>query len=398
MNTKFIFLIFFLSISFKCFSQQHFPEVKFKSLLINNVPAEPGKKDSPLKQEIDKQNEIVLNYGQNNFGFEVGSSDTGKVYYSYLLEGFSNSWISGTQSSFSFINIPAGEYIFKIKASYKEDQWRENHRQIKITIHPPFWQTWWWRLIVISLLIFTFYRILRFREEKLKKKAAEKERIQQDQLQKKETERKLYEAELRAIRSQLNPHFLFNSLSAIQNLVNKQDTEAANIYLSKFSGLMRMILNNSDKIAVSVDEELKAIQLYLELEKLRLDFNYSIIIDEDLDIHATEIPSMLIQPLVENAIFHGLSHQTGEKNLRIKIQKKEQSILCTIEDNGIGWRKSEQYRNDSGRNGKALKLTKERLEAICNEMHVPLNFELINKSDLNKGSGTIIIFDLPIMN
>ncbi len=118
---------------------------------------------------------------------------------------------------------------------------------------------------------------------------------------KEEKKRRIIELELKAIRTQMNPHFLFNSLNSIQNLINKKEIKFANIYLTKFAELIRMILNNSEKQFITISEEIKAIRNYMELEKLRYNFDYEIYIDKNIEIYNIEVPAMLIQPFVENS-------------------------------------------------------------------------------------------------
>ncbi|WP_321997621.1 histidine kinase [Draconibacterium orientale] len=182
------------------------------------------------------------------------------------------------------------------------------------------------------------------------------------QFRKEEQKRRLRELELTAIRSQMNPHFLFNSLNSVQNLVQQNKGREAHLYLSDFAGLIRKVLNNSEKEEVSLAEELELIRQYLNLEKLRFDFEFEVLVDETIDAHNTQVPSLLLQPFVENAIVHGLQNKRGEKHLKIDVMKKDAFVLITITDNGIGRKAAKEIQQQ--KNGKGTKLMKERLEIL----------------------------------
>ncbi|WP_320111127.1 histidine kinase [Draconibacterium orientale] len=182
------------------------------------------------------------------------------------------------------------------------------------------------------------------------------------QFRKEEQKRRLRELELTAIRSQMNPHFLFNSLNSVQNLVQQNKGREAHLYLSDFAGMIRKVLNNSEKEEVSLAEELEMVRQYLNLEKLRFDFDFEIFVDDQIDAHNTQIPSMLLQPFVENAILHGLQNRNGEKHLKIEVKKKDAFVVITITDNGIGRKAAKEMQQQ--KNGKGTKLMKERLNIL----------------------------------
>ncbi|MEM9025129.1 MAG: histidine kinase, partial [Bacteroidota bacterium] len=169
---------------------------------------------------------------------------------------------------------------------------------------------------------------------------------------------------------QMNPHFVFNALNAIQNFIMKSDKEAGYLYLSKFARLIRMILENSPKGTVSLEEELKMLTLYLEMESLRFDsrFVYELEVDPSLSQSVEEIPSMIIQPYVENAIVHGLLNKMdGEKGrLEISIARADQGIRCTITDNGVGRKRAEELKKKKLLTHRSVGIsnTRERLEIL----------------------------------
>jgi two-component sensor histidine kinase len=216
---------------------------------------------------------------------------------------------------------------------------------------------------------------------------AYKWRVRQ-RLRKEEQNRKLRELELTAIRSQMNPHFLFNSLNSVQNLVQQNKGREAHLYLSDFAGLIRKVLNNSEKEEVSLAEELEMIQQYLNLEKLRFDFEFDINVTQDIDSHNTLVPSMLLQPFVENAVIHGLQSKPENRLLKIKITKegKESGIQICIEDNGIG--RAAAKKIAKAKNSKGTKLMRERLEILQEKQGEKYSLKIV---DLAEGTRVEII-------
>uniref|UniRef100_UPI0032163266 sensor histidine kinase n=1 Tax=uncultured Draconibacterium sp. TaxID=1573823 RepID=UPI0032163266 len=203
---------------------------------------------------------------------------------------------------------------------------------------------------------------------------------------KEEQHRKLKESELIAIRSQMNPHFLFNSLNSVQNLVQQNKGREAHLYLSDFAGLIRKVLNNSEKEEVSLAEELEMIKQYLSLERLRFDFEFVLSVDEEIDSHNTLVPSMLLQPFVENSVVHALQSKQGSKKLRVEVSRNESGIKISIVDNGIGREAAKEITKQ--KNGKGTKLIKERLDILQEKQGEKYSLKTI---DLEEGTRVEIV-------
>ena len=172
----------------------------------------------------------------------------------------------------------------------------------------------------------------------------------------------------RMLLSQMNPHFIFNSINSIQNYILQKKERDAYSYLAKFSKLIRMVLNNSDKNQLTLYEEIDLINIYIEIEQLRFDntFEYELHVDEEINEQEILIPPMLIQPYVENAIWHGIMNldQQRKGKLTLTFTKTEQLIKIVIEDNGVGRKASQSYKKNSEHKPLAMKLTKKRLEIM----------------------------------
>lgn len=216
-----------------------------------------------------------------------------------------------------------------------------------------------------------------------------------------EINRMLAESQLMALRAQMNPHFVFNCLNSIQECIVTQKYGEASKYLNKFSRLFRMVLNNSDRTLVTIEEEKEVLQLYLELEQMRFEQSFisSIEIDEDLEADDILLPSMLLQPYVENAIWHGLMHKEGYRELKIVFSKIDEDVFkCIIEDNGIGREKSLEIKRRNAvtkrHKSKGLQIAKDRLDLIDRQgQHASVN--IIDKyDDDGNATGTMVVIEL----
>ncbi len=222
---------------------------------------------------------------------------------------------------------------------------------------------------LLSLLLFLFFVVFIIYKYRMRSR-----------MKKQEQEKRLRELQMAAIRAQMNPHFLFNSLNSVQNLIQQNKNEEAHLYLSDFAGLIRKVLRNSDKEEVSLAEELEMVEQYLKLEKLRFDFNFEVNVEDGIDPHNTMVPSILLQPFAENAVIHGLQHKLLNRQLKIDITRKKPGICISIEDNGIGREASQKIA--VGNNGKSTNMIKERLAMLQEKQGEKYQFEI---TDLDEG-------------
>jgi len=220
-----------------------------------------------------------------------------------------------------------------------------------------------------------------------------------------ENKQKITESRLQSLRLQMNPHFLFNALNSIQQMILGNEEMVATKYLSKFSKLLRAILVHSDKEFVTLKEELEILNLYIDLESIRFkeSFKYTIEFDEDIDTDEIKLPTLLIQPFVENAIWHGLMHKEGERMLQVKFSESGECIHCIIEDNGIGREKSGEAKLATGQGkkhtSKGIQVSMERLEAMGNGNGCRGSLEITDlKDEKGNATGTRIKIIFPTQN
>ena len=213
--------------------------------------------------------------------------------------------------------------------------------------------------------------LLKRRNEKHRRELAENElQIQklESEKTKAELQRQAAELEMQALRAQMNPHFIFNSLNSINVFILENNKLHASEYLAKFSRLIRLILQNSKEAFIPLESELEALELYLELESLRFDnkFEYKVAIDNEVDAAVLKVPPLIIQPYAENAIWHGLMHKKEKGHLEIGLYQEEGTLFCKITDDGIGRKKAAEHKSKATSTYKSLgmKITKSRLAMI----------------------------------
>jgi len=338
-----------------------------------------------------------IKFSYNNIAFYyrgICFTDPDKVLYKKKLEGYDKDYsLQSDEDNSKYSNLAPGTYTFKVISANNEGVWNEEPTNFVFTILTPFYRTWWFALLIIGFAAFIVYAVFKIRLNNIKNK------------QHKEYERKveMSKIELKALRSQMNPHFVFNSLNSIQHYIFNSKSDEAVKYLNKFAKLMRVILNNSDKPTVAIEDDLEALKLYLELEQMRFEdkFEYKIEIDGNVDLDYDIMPPMLLQPYVENAILHGLTPRNEKGLLTIKISTEEHFIVCTITDNGIGRKKAAEIkRTMPGNKHKSLgmKITEERLRIlneISNSKHSVKIIDLTN--DDGTSAGTSVELYVPIL-
>lgn len=206
--------------------------------------------------------------------------------------------------------------------------------------------------------------------------------------------------EIKALRSQMNPHFIFNSLNSIQKYIWENRQEDASEYLTKFARLIRLVLENSLYESVKLTDELASLRLYIEMEQRRNNekFDYTIAVADNIDTESTLIPPLLLQPYIENAIWHGLSQKDGCGQLDIAIEKTSENLICRIEDNGIGRARSAEIRMDGiQKKSLAMNISSQRIEWLKKESNVRSSVEIIDKFDGDTATGTTVLLTLPLL-
>jgi ligand-binding sensor domain-containing protein len=375
------------------------PQLHLTDLKIDGHSVNPFAKNDVLKGPIETARVINLRHNQNIFSLDFDAihfSDPANNVLQYKLDGYENAWLNvGMEKTAYYFNIPPDHYVFRVKAS--SSYGLNSELAVDIIIHPPWWQTWWFRIIAIASFVVVLYVLVRWwlgRKFKLKLERSEKER-QLAALSQKTTE-----LEMQALRAQMNPHFIFNSLNSINMFILENNKLQASDYLSKFSRLVRLILQNSQEASIPLEREVEALKLYLELESLRFDnkFEFKISVGDDVDTTLLRVPPLIIQPYAENAIWHGLMHKKEKGHLEIELYQQEDVLICKVIDDGVGRTGAEQLENKSANKHKSMgiKITESRIAMT----QVNGNAQLVEIKDLvypdGHAAGTEVILKIPV--
>ena len=267
--------------------------------------------------------------------------------------------------------------------------WDAKIIEYTIIIAPAFWQTKWFQLLCILAVIGLIIYFVQKRINSIRKKEQQKSKY----------EKELLELEAKALRSQMNPHFIFNCLNSIKSLIQQHEEEKSVNYLTTFSKLIRTLFTNADKKEISLFDEIETCKLYLQLEAMRFDtkFSYEMKIDDKLDLKSFMVPALIIQPFIENAIWHGIVPKGDAGHVEVYVMKKNNSVEICIDDNGIGREASRQNKSASSltHQSKGVNLTQLRLELDNLLRQRQAKLETIDKKD-EKGlaTGTKVIITI----
>lgn len=330
---------------------------KFKSVIINDTI-------SASTNLFDRSTHTV------QFNFYCPSySEQYNIYYQYKLEGegLPSTWSKlQKETSVNLKMLPPGHYTFSVRGLDSFNDVRPTVLSYSFSIKPFFYETLWFKIVIWLFVVISIILLVRYRIRKNKAKNT------------------MIELKLKAIQSRMNPHFMFNSLNNIIYLLNIEKYEEAEQLLQDFSLLMRRFLEKSDSSFLTIQEELEMQQLYLAIQQKRYNYSFDFIIECPDELLKIKIPSMLIQPFVENAIIHGVAHSENTCQISISVNKKGNQLTIEIKDNGIGRIKSMKI-NSSRQNhiSHGIALVKEKINVMRNHYGVIVDFTI---SDLETGT------------
>ena len=328
------------------------------------------------------ENFFTVHFSDNSFNRPTD------LNFKHRLFGFDTDWVeSSTPGKATYTRVPGGKYTFEVSHA---ELATHSVARLNILIHTPFYRrNWFYALLALFLIalisLVYYYRLAQYKS---------KERLKSD------FTRKLAEVEMSALRAQMNPHFLFNSLNSINKYILTNEPRVASQYLTKFSRLIRLILNNSKQKEISLEDELDALYLYIEMEQLRSNqkFTFEKKIQTTSPISQIFIPPMLIQPYIENAIWHGLMPLKDNGHLLLEIAQKDNMLVCIIDDNGIGREKAMEIKHKSGlrKQSMGMQITSDRL-TLAEALHkIKTELNILDKiSGDGNAEGTRITLKIP---
>ena len=331
-----------------------------------------------------------FNFDQNNLEWTftgLSFKSEGDVRFKYRLKNWDKAWNYTRNPTVRYSSLPPGKYEFEVVALAKDGTPSRQPVVSSVEILPHFSQTWWFRaalgILVLSIIGVSVW--LKFRQVKRANT----------------TKMQLLELEQKALLSQMNPHFIYNSLSSIQYFIVTNEKRLANRYLSNFSQLIRDILGSSRSPVIGLDKEINMLELYLQLEVLRYgqELSYELVVPPIRNKALFHIPTMMIQPIVENAIIHGVGGVEGRQGkVSLIFDIDTDYLTCTIEDNGKGRPTEPEKGIAAHRGGTALKIIRERLE-LLQHSYPQSELEIVDlKDEQSQPLGTRVILRLPFLS
>ena len=339
--------------------------VLFTDFKIFNQPVEIGGEENILSAHISESTDMTLPYNKSSFTFTFSALDytmNDKIEYAYIMEGFEDDWnYVGNRRYATYTNLDPGNYTFCVKAANNAGQWSPKQARINIVISPPYWATWWFRSLILSIIILIMWH---FSNYLLQKRNLLKATALANSTQ------------LKLLRNQMNPHFLLNAFSVIRALV-LIDKEKAWEMISKLSEFFRYMLLNYSREKDTLSDEIEAAQNYISIQKVC--FHESLEVDFDIAPTANDliVPAFIFQPLIENAIKYG--SQTSGENFKIRTKITYENDLLVIDIANTGKLVSEEEKNheDKKAHGTSIKNIKKRLNILFRDKH---KFELFEEN------------------
>lgn len=330
-------------------------------------------------------NDLQVEYA--GISYQGGSA----IRYRYRLLGIDDRWGTTDQTFLHYPSLPPGEYELQILAVNPTGAIAST-LQLPFSIDQPWWEWIWVRMLFALTIAGAIWLLFQRRIKAIQRKEAEKTW----------TVARMAELEQMALRSRMNPHFIFNSLNSIQLFVLEKDIRGANEYITHFSRLIRQTLDISARAEISVQDEVNYLSTYLELEKQRFEeaFDYDIFVDSGIDRQSQMVPSMILQPYVENAILHGIAHREDRQGLiRVSIRSDGKYLVCTVEDNGVGRERAAQLKRSEPNPypSRGMEMTARRIDILNRTMKEPIAAVIEDITEENgRGEGTRVIVRFPL--
>lgn len=327
-----------------------------------------------------------LEYGRQDVQMQFAGVDLNGSFgfLQYRLDN--GQWIKSDGNILN-MHIPTGKHRLEVRSVDVSGKVSGKILSLSFDVATPFWlRVWFWVTVGVVVQLLLFYFINRYQKRKREAKLAQKVASVQAAAM-----------EQQAFVSLMSPHFIFNALNGIQYYINVQDRKNANRYLSDFASLIRRNLNAAQLSFISLEEEIENSTLYLELEKMRFNerFHYTIQEDEELDVSEWMIPTMILQPLLENAILHGIMPSDEPGKLGLRFAQQEQDLCITIIDNGIGIANSRALKAATGHKSKGMELIYKRIKALSYFGENPISLKIASAFDSISNPGTKVTLVIP---
>lgn len=337
------------------------------------------------------EKKIRIQYPHNSIRFKFTPllyDNSRDLTFKYRVKGLNENWKYTQKNSVFFYYLPPGDYVFEIAVRNKSGIWSKTPSKVSFYIEPALWNKTWFIILLIVAITLVVFSMLYLLLRNYRIKTAARQDITRYQQQ--------------ALSNQMNPHFLFNSLNSIHRFLLENNSIHASKFLSKFARLMRLFLNNSQANEITLSKEIESIRLYLELENLRVKdkFDYHIFVDDTIDAEKVMIPSMLIQPIVENSIIHGIRYLENRRGvINISFTQNNSFMRIIVEDNGVGRQKAAEIEQKNLHQSFGNSIVSKRIELLNQLYRSFISLKYIDLYEDNLSAGTkVIIEQFPIKN
>ena len=367
------------------------PDIRLSTKPLPRFFIEATGVNKPSSQKISlpySQNHVELRFNVVNFA----DPEENRFAYRFVNEKDSAWRELNTKNVVILSKLSSGNHRIEVKLYSVNNRWPAQFKTMSIIITPPFWKTSWFIFAIVMLaasIVYIFYR----------------KRIAQIQ-QRANLDKVMAQTEMKALHAQMNPHFIFNCLNSIREMILNNENRQASHYLSKFAHLIRLTLNNSSKPFISLQNTVDYLRRYLEMEQIRkTNFSYQIEVDESVPAHDILLPPMLIQPFIENAIWHGSGASNTPVEISIRFLPRNNQLICIVEDNGIGIQASlknkynqQELKDDYQSLG--ISNVKQRIQVLNEKYNLRSHVTIEDKMNLpgHSETGTLVTLYLPMKN
>lgn len=378
------------------------PQISFVNFRVNNntrPPFDLNTQDTPYKLEPWNRN-LFFQFSVVEF------SDPSLNQFEYhLIKNGKDTVSTGTNNPIRFTPLNHGNYKLIVNASNSDGIKLATPKSLYFKVKPYYYETWIFKgfiaMLALVAVLWIFRNTKRKHREKLER-TKEHERLKRETAESKQKEaeakRQIAENENAILRLQMNPHFIFNSLNSINSYILKNDRESASKYLDSFAKLMRQTLERSEESLANISEEVEFLELYMKTEQMRMShpLDYSFEIDEKIDQNEVLIPTMVLQPFLENAIWHGIAPKKDAGKITTRFMLKEEQLICEVEDNGIGFQASNGSKTTDHKS-KAMKITRKRLKNLPEDAKNISSLKITDLSRAANGQGTKVQLIMPVI-
>ncbi len=345
-----------------------------------------------IRLNINQKENIIadkydLKYDEQNIQMQFAGIELSGHFKNLQYTADKNiNWIDLFENTLT-LQLTSGHHTVQVRAVDVNGNISDEILSIEFNIATPFWKAaWFWITMAVILQFLTIFLVISWQKKRKKTRLAKGLALVQNA-----------SLEQQAFTSLMNPHFMFNALNSIQHYINVQDRQNANRYLSDFASLIRKNFEAAQKSFISLEQELENLKLYMRLEQMRFSnrFSYEIIIAENVDVDQWMIPTMMLQPLLENALLHGVMPSTLNGNLMIDVSMLKNCLLITITDNGIGMENSKALKQNNEHKSHGMQLILKRITALNNFVSEPIIIKMSPAFNNDKNPGNKIKLLIP---